>query len=232
MTTVRYESAIGTTAGAIPVNTEVATHPRVGDNASVQDVFMQQLADLTEARTQTPTIANAINVQIGPGDVISNIPVVMDFGQHQVHEGEAHGWEYYSAAPASTNFALVVPTYADVRGCPHLMIHMQSYGGAGMLSVYEGATYTGGTPVTDIYNRNRNSTTVPAMTIVSGVTSSNGTKLPYTAIAGASEKTADGIRANDEVVLKNNTTYVIRYEEITATTRLIIHFEWYEDLGI
>lgn len=232
MTTVRYESAIGTTAGAIPVNTEVATHPRAGDNASVQDVFMQQLADLIEARTQTPTIANAINVQIGPGDVISNIPVVMDFGQHQVHEGEAHGWEYYSAAPATINFALVVPTYADVRGCPHLMIHMQSYGGAGMLSVYEGATYTGGTPVTDIYNRNRNSTTVPAMTIVSGVTSSNGTKLPYTAIAGASEKTADGVRANDEVVLKNNTTYVIRYEEITPTTRLIIHFEWYEDLGV
>lgn len=187
---------------------------------------------LIENRTQTPTAPKALNVQIGPGDVISNIPVVMDFGQHQVHEGEAHGWEYYSAAPATINFAFIVPNYADVRGCPHLMMQMQSYGGAGMLSIYEGATYTGGTPVTDVFNRNRNSATVPAVTIVSGVTSNDGTKLPYTAIAGASEKTADGVRANDEVVLKNNTTYVIRYEEITPTTRLIIHFEWYEDLGV
>jgi len=43
MTTVRYESAIGTTAGAIPVNTEVATHPRAGDGASVQDVYIDNI---------------------------------------------------------------------------------------------------------------------------------------------------------------------------------------------
>ena len=127
-----------------------------------------------EARKQTPT-GNVMNVQIGPGDVISNIPVVMDFGQHQV---------------------------------------------------------PGGTTATDVFNRNRNSATTPQITIVDGVTSADGTKLPYTAIAGAAEKTADGVRANDEVILKSNTTYVVRYEEITATTRLVIHFEWYEDLGV
>lgn len=171
-------------------------------------------------------------VYIGPTDPISDIPVVMDFGQHQVHEGEAHGWEYYSAAPATINFAIVVPVYADLNKCPHMLTQMFSYGGAGMLQIYEGATYTGGTPVTDIFNRNRNSTTVPALSIVSGVTSNNGTKLPYTQIAGAAEKTADSVRANDELILKSNTTYVVRYEEITATTRLVIHFEWYEDLGV
>lgn len=184
-----------------------------------------------EARAQTPT-GNALNVQIGPGDVISNIPVVLDFGQHQVHEGESHGWEYYSAAPATRNFAIVVPNYADIRGCPHLLIQLQSYGGAGMLSIYEGATYTGGATATDVFNRNRNSATTPQVTIVDGVTSSDGTKLPYTAIAGAAEKTSDNVRSLDEVVLKNNTTYVVRYEEITATTRVVIHLEWYEDLGV
>lgn len=173
-----------------------------------------------------------LRVFIGPTDPISDIPVVMDFGQHQVHEGEAHGWEYYSAAPANRNFAIVVPTYADLSRAPHLMIQMQSYGGASMLSIYEGATYTGGTVATDVFNRNRNSTSVPGLVIVDGVTSADGVKLPYTAIAGAAEKTADGVRANDEVILKSNTTYVVRYEEITATTRIIIHFEWYEDLGV
>ena len=70
------------------------------------------------------------------------------------------------------------------------------------------------------------------MTIIDGVTSSKCTRLPYTAIAGAGEKTSETTRANDKVVLKSNTTYVIRYEEITATTRLVLHFEWSEDLGV
>lgn len=229
---VTYVKPNRTDAGAVPVNTQVATHTRVSDGASVQDIYSELLESVTETRAQTPTATKAINVQIGPGDVISNIPVVLDFGQHQVHEGEAHSWEYYSAAPATRNFAIVVPVFADETKCPHMMMHMQSYGGAGMLSVYEGATYTGGTTATDVFNRNRNSTTVPGVVIVDGVTSSNGTKLPYTAIAGAAEKTADGVRANDEFILKSNTTYVVRYEEITATTRLVIHFEWYEDRGL
>ena len=50
MTTVRYESAIGTTAGAIPVNTEVATHPRASDGATVQDVFIDPVNTVTVTR--------------------------------------------------------------------------------------------------------------------------------------------------------------------------------------
>ncbi len=49
---------------------------------------------------------------------------------------------------------------------------------------------------------------------------------------GAAEKTSDSGRAQDEIILKSNTVYVVRYEEITATTRLVIHLEWYEDLGV
>jgi hypothetical protein len=185
-----------------------------------------------EARKQTPT-GNALNVQIGPGDVISNIPVVMDFPHHQVHEGESHSVEYYSENPASINFAITVPVYSPTIGSPHLIMEMQSYGGAGQISIWEGATYTNGTPMT-IFNRNRNSLIVPkaGMSVISGVTSNDGTRLPYTAIVGASEKTTASNRAIDEIDLKSNTTYVVRYEELTATTRLVIRFEWYEDLGV
>ena len=40
MTSVRYIPAISTDSGAIPVSTEVATHPRAGDNFEVQDVYI------------------------------------------------------------------------------------------------------------------------------------------------------------------------------------------------
>lgn len=119
-----------------------------------------------EARKQTPT-GNALNVQIGPGDIISNIPVVMEFGQHQVHEGESHGAEYYSTAVATISFGLTVPVYANTINAPHLLFHAQIYEGAGMLSLFEGSTFTGGTAVTS-YNRNRNNATAPGMTIKSG----------------------------------------------------------------
>lgn len=199
----------------------IASNSIITDGTNTADVI-----------TGPVTGEKGLRVFVGPTDPISDLPVFIDFGQHQVHEGESYGWEYYSAAPATRNFAIVVPTYANTNRCPHLIMQMESYSGAGMLSIYEGATYTGGATATDVFNRNRNSANTPAVVIVDGVTSADGTKLPHTTIAGAAGKTAETVRAQDEIILKSNTTYVVRYEEITATTRLIIHLEWYEDLGV
>lgn len=184
-----------------------------------------------EARAQTPT-GNALNVQIGLGDVVSNIPVVMDFQHHQCHEGESFGVQYYSAAPATIEFSLVVPVFSPTIDCPHLVITLQTYGGAMQVDLYEGATHTGGTVMT-AYNRNRNSANTANLVITSGVTNTTpGTLLPHTFIAAAAEKQGDTNRVADEIVMKSNTEYRVVLEEITATTRCILHFEWYEDLGV
>ncbi len=105
---------------------------------SVFGVIRDAITGLTasvEARKQTPT-GNAMNVQIGPGDIISNIPVTMEFGQHQVHEGESHGCGYYSTSVATISFSLTVPVYNPTIAAPHLLIHAQCYEGAGMLSFW------------------------------------------------------------------------------------------------
>lgn len=47
MTSVRYVPAISTDAGAIPVGTEVATHPRSGDGYKVQDVYIDPVNTVT-----------------------------------------------------------------------------------------------------------------------------------------------------------------------------------------
>ena len=47
---------------------------------------------------QTPTQTKAIRVQIGPGDIISYLPVIVDFAPHQVHEGEAFVFSYLQTA--------------------------------------------------------------------------------------------------------------------------------------
>jgi len=190
-----------------------------------------ELSALIEDRKQTPT-GQAINVQIGPGDTISNIPVFMDFWWHQIHEGESHGAGYYTTTVGTISFGLTVPVYTNTIQAPHLIFHAQIYEGAGQLSLFEGSTFTGGTPVL-AYNRNRNNATVPKMTIVSGVTvTAAGTRLPYTQFVGASQKTSGESRSLDEIVLKSNTIYTVVFEELSPITRLAMHFEWYEDLGV
>jgi hypothetical protein len=184
-----------------------------------------------EARKQTPT-GNVLNVQIGPGDVISNIPVVMDFSQHQIHEGESHHWGYYSTSVSTISFGITVPTYANTIQAPHMIIQCQIYEGSGEVSLWEAATFTGGSTITG-YNRNRNSATAPGMTVKSGVTVTGaGTRLPYTQLISGGTKGAGESRGIDEIVLKSNTIYVAIFEEIVAVSRLVIHFESYEDLGV
>ena len=182
-------------------------------------------------RSQTPT-GNVIQVQIGPGDIISSIPITMDFAQHQIHEGEQHSYGYYATSVSTISFALTVPVYANTIQAPHLIMHADVYEGSAEISLWEGITYTGGSAVT-IYNRNRNSLTTPGMTIKSGVTITGaGTRLPYSAFISGSVKSAGASRGIDEVVLKSNTVYGVIFEEITAVSRVILHFEWYEDLGV
>lgn len=201
------------------LRTAIVTDATSGSSASV------------EARKQTPT-GNALNVQIGPGDIISNIPVVMEFGQHQVHEGESYGYGYYATTVATISFALDVPVYANTIQAPHLIIHAQVYEGAAQVSLWEGSTYTGGTIVTS-YNRNRNSATTPGLVIRSGVTvTGTGTRLPYTQFVSGSQKGSGDSRSLDEIVLKSNTVYTVVFEELSPITRCVLHFEYYEDLGV
>ena len=211
---------------------EFGQHERC--NLSIIGTIRDAVTGLTasvEARKQTPT-GNALNVQIGPGDVISNIPVVMEFGQHQVHEGESHGVGYYTTSVATISFGLTVPVYNPTINAPHLLFHAQVYEGAGEIALFEGSTFTGGTLMT-AYNRNRNSATAPGMTITSGVTvTAAGTRLPYTQFVSGSQKGSGESRSLDEIVLKSNTIYTVVFTELSPITRLAMHFEWYEDLSV
>ena len=186
-----------------------------------------------EARKQTPT-GNALNVQIGPGDTISNIPVFMDFGQHQVHEGESFIAQYVDAA-LDTNvvkFQLTVGAYAVAIRAPHLKWSIDIYNGAARLDFYEGGSSISGGSAMTVYNRNR-AIAVPAsaMTLKSGVTAT-GTTLLESGFVGAGSRGSGAGEARDEWVLAASTTYIMYLTGLSAGTDAVLHFEWYEDLGV
>ena len=184
-----------------------------------------------ETRRQTPTGA-ALNVQIGPGDPISNVPVVMDFEHHQVHEGET--WRAQSVqtslGTSTVKYGLTVPVVATSIYGPHLVLAVDIYNGAARIDMYADATFTGGSPIT-AYNRNRNVAGSPGMTVTGGVTSTNGT-LIESFFAGAGKGTGEGSRPASEWVLKSNAIYRVDVSGLVANTQAIVGFNWYEDLGV
>lgn len=202
----------------------------MGIFASIRDA-VTGLAASVEARRQTPT-GNALNVQIGPGDPISNIPVVMDFEHHQVHEGETFKASdvQLSLGTTTVKYAIVVPAYADLIHTPHMVVEADVYNGAVLVQLYEAATFTGGAPLTAL-NRNRNSAEAPGAAITGGVTSTNGALLD-SFFTGGGSKTAGNNRQASEWLLKANTTYRVDIVGLIVNTEAIVSFNWYEDLGV
>lgn len=185
-------------------------------------------SDVVEERTQTPTKTKAINVQIGPGDPISNIPVVMDFEHHQIHEGETHEVfdEQLSLGTSTVKYAIEVPT----GSYPHMVFACDLTGGSAHIRIYEGATFTNGSAKTS-YNRNRNSLTAAETVVTAGVTSADGTQIESFLI-GASNQVGGSNRTESEILLKTNTTYRVDVEGLDAGVKAIVKFRWYEDLGV
>lgn len=182
--------------------------------------------------TRPTTKVKAALVSIGPTDPISDIPVVMDYEHHQVHEGETYLAQDIQASLAAqtVKYGITVPVYANTLYAPHMMVVCDVYNGNVLVQVYEGATFTSGSLVT-AYNRNRNSANTAKTTITGGVTSTNGTLLK-SFYAGAGKTSSGTARSNIETILKSNTIYRVDVIGQAAGTAAIVGFEWYEDLGV
>lgn len=104
------------------------------------------------------------------------------------------------------------------------------YNGSARIDLYHTATFTNGSLLT-ANNRNRNVATAAASTVTTGVTSTNGTLLD-SYFVGAGAKGSGDTRAASEWVLKSAGIYRVDLVGLVANTQAIIHFDWYEDLGV
>lgn len=161
------------------------------------------LSAAVEARKQTPT-GNALNVQIGPGDPISNIPVVMDLEHHQVHEGETYRAQDVQASLGVTTvkYSLTVPAASPDISPPHMVVSADIYNGAARVDIYAEATVAGGTAV-PAYNRNRNSSNTATVAVKTGVTSTTGVLIEsfYAAYSAIECSTAGTLSGSPAVVV-------------------------------
>jgi hypothetical protein len=192
-----------------------------------------------EERKQSPT-GNAMNVQIGPSDIISNIPVVLDYDHHQIHEGETFRWSVYVSSLASGNnkdIRFVVPNITIPAGtsavarCPHFRFEVVS-SDLCQIFLYEIPTFTGnGSQRTPIAMERNGSYTSKLQVWEDPTISVVGTQL-FQGLLLTTKNNAGALGGSfDEFILKNNTEYAFRATSGAAGNKVLMRFVWYEDLG-
>lgn len=178
------------------------------------------------------TGAKGLRVFIGPTDPISDLPVFVEFSHHQIHEGEAHMACYLIASlglNANFNFRINVPTSIY----PHTVIEVISTSEA-ELFLYEGMTFTAGNGGTQVAtnNHNRNSSIIPGTTIYQNATpATTGTEI-WCGLVGSGNRAGSGDRGLNEFILKANTNYLYRVTSRVASNKILVRFNFYEDLGV
>ncbi len=197
------------------------------------------LAATVQAVQQTPG-GNALRVQIGPGDVISNIPVVIEYDHHQIHEGEVYQYFWQGALnSASKDFRIVVPDVLPTLRTPHIVAEVISDATITNLYWYEGTTWnsSGQDDSARIYNRNRNVTEAAGTKIyVSGTPALTPNALGtnfWQGLLFSSAKSSLSMesRAMSEWDLRANTEYLFRITT-TSSANVLMRLSFYEDLGV
>lgn len=191
------------------------------------------------ARTQTPE-GNALQVQIGPGDPISNLPVMVLLEHHQIHEGETWDYVYINTAQTGTkDFRIVVPAVTPTTRTPHVVAEVLCDSTLTRTYWYEGTTWTAGgvDDSANIFNRNRNVAGSPGTKIyIAGGTALTvntlGTLFTQGILfAGKNAAAVAESRSATEWDLKASTEYLFRVT-VAASSNLSVRFSFYEDGGV
>jgi len=173
--------------------------------------------------------------------------VRIDSEHHQVHDGDmfmAYNDEATMQTTETINFAFKTPPAATKE--IHMVVDFSTLVG-GTLEVLEAAIWTAQTGTAFVpINRHRNNakestllgnettTVFTANEIAYDVTTigtTNATTVDFVRAAGTANKNASQPRARRELILKADTTYVVRFTAVGNTNSGSIRLEWYEHLA-
>lgn len=185
---------------------------------------------------------SGVRVLMGPTDLISNLPVFVDYDHHQLHEGEIFRWSVYVSSlgnGSSKDIRLTVPNITIPAGqspvglCPHFRFEVVASDSA-TAQFYEGVTFSGNGNTRTPVPMERNGTYTPKLAIGEDPTVDVlGTTLIWQGLLTGTKSSAGGTdHSVTEFILKNNTSYLFRVTSGGAGNKVLIRFVWYEDLGV
>jgi hypothetical protein len=159
--------------------------------------------------------------------------ISIDEAHHEIHDGDS----YFFQDPISLNngvaqdYLITTPNDTDW----HHWRFAIDFLFVTQLQLFEGADRTG-TTLQSIQKSNRNSANTSAMTIHKGTSggTTDGTLIfPYksglSTGSGANHITSGGgLSGRSEIILKQNTKYILRITSSTDSNLINVGFDWYE----
>lgn len=150
----------------------------------------------------------------------------IDYAHHEIHEGDAYqgGYLVDLGNAAALNLLLTTPNSAKRLHCT-VEVVSESEVEAGL---YEDANASGGTAIT-VFNRNRNSASATGATLTHTPTiTTDGTRIDAWHF-GSGRGVGGSERGVEELLLKQNSKYLLRVTNATATNNQVqVHLHWYE----
>lgn len=159
-------------------------------------------------------------------DPIEKSLMVTEHPHSELHAGHSFVVSSIASILGGATFECVI-TPGD-QNC-HMVMHCSTSGNGIISAVYEGPSFTGGTPVTPI-NRNRQLNTASTATFVHTPSVTGDGTLLMTFHTDSTKQSGQSERGTEEFVLATNTSYLIRITvDAGAAATFSGVMDWYED---
>jgi hypothetical protein len=161
-------------------------------------------------------------------DDATGVNIGIDYAHHELHEG-SHYWYMDAntlANGSSIDFLITTPNTTEWA---HILFVLDGVA-VTSFKLYEDSSATGTTAQT-VYNSDRNSSHSNTVTVHKGVNAISGTLIKnYSSglATGASAKMGSETRTEEEVILKQNSKYLLHVLSGTNGNLTNVKFEWYE----
>ena len=160
-------------------------------------------------------------------DASTNSLLTIEYAHHEIHAG-THFFikNYYTLGNSEELEFLAVPS--DTLAWSHMFTSF-NFELEGMVYIYENTTTSNdGTPITS-QNRNRNSNNTAKLIVYAIPTVTIDGNLVAAYSVGAGKKSGGESRANNELILKQNTKYLIKIVNGVTTANNVDYLaDWYE----
>ena len=163
-------------------------------------------------------------------DRITRTLQVIDYSHHEIHAGSHFMYTDHQVIANGASGDAYLITVPNSTKWPHMWFDLDGSAITDFL-LYEGADRVGTTPQT-VGNSNRNSDTAATMLVHKGTSggTTDGTLLHRHKGGSATNQSRAGMNTgnNEEIILKQNTKYLLRAISGTDANLVNIKLEWYE----
>lgn len=159
-------------------------------------------------------------------DPVTGSLIVIDHEHHEIHEGD-HFFYSDSVTLNSGLTQVYLVTTPNTTKWVHMILET-SHTDVAQIDLYETSDRVG-TTLQTAFNSNRNSSTAAALQIHKGVSggTTDGVRLAGYNF-GVREKSGGSVRSAEEVILKQNTKYLLRLTSGANSELFYTRMIWYE----